>query len=87
MKKTRIPQLLLRAPDDVTVREKSIEEVKILTLFLRESPRGEDSNLENVQVFEWHPTDPAVLVAGLANGQLVTSVIQRPLPFSGTLGP
>ena len=26
-----------------------------------------------IQVFEWHPSDPAVLVAGLANGQLVRS--------------
>ena len=34
------PQLLLRAPDDVTV-------------------------------FQWHPSDPAVVVAGLANGQLL----------------
>ena len=29
--------------------------------------------LGNIQVFEWHPSDPAVLVAGLANGQLVRS--------------
>ena len=33
--------------------------------------RPEEITFDNVQVFEWHPTDPAVLVAGLANGQLV----------------
>ena len=42
-----------------------------------------------MQVFEWHPSDPAVLVAGLANGQLVSS-LSSPSPsfkitrYSGT---
>ena len=57
------PQLLLRAPDDVTVGE-----IKQVDRFMSEA-----KYFGNVQVFEWHPSDPAVLVAGLANGQLVGS--------------
>ena len=41
-----------------------------------------------MQVFEWHPSDPAVLVAGLANGQLVhmlsSASTQHPTSYSAS---
>ena len=44
--------------------------------------------LGNIQVFEWHPSDPAVLVAGLANGQLVhmlsSASTQHPASYSAS---
>ena len=46
---------------------------KVSSSLISKTPNGgpEEITFDNVQVFEWHPTDPAVLVAGLANGQLV----------------
>jgi hypothetical protein len=52
------PQLLLRAPDDVTVFQVSLP---------LPSPRPSPST----QPAQWHPTEDGCLLAGLANGQLI----------------
>ena len=75
-------QLLLRAPDDVTVGE-----IKQQNLISRANDVRSNYFFGNTQVFEWHPSDPAVLVAGLANGQLVGSSSPQLPQLSGALGP